>query len=123
MSKWAEWIGPPGIVGPVTGRDKGGVIRPSGRRKGLKPFPQFFFCVGLNKPLCGQATWHRVEGWIKVGKSMSVDMVDFGPPDRDQKHVINLEPSIVLVKSNDCDLISHSANNEVDAPMKIERQK
>ena len=33
-------------------------------------------------------------------------LVDFGPPDHDQTHVINLEPSIALVKSNGCDLIS-----------------
>ena len=31
--KWAKQIGPTGKVGPITGRDKGGVIRPNGRCK------------------------------------------------------------------------------------------
>ena len=39
-----------------------------------------------------------------------VDLVDFSPPDHDQMHVTNSEPSITLVKSNGCDLILHSAN-------------
>ena len=43
----------------------------------------------------------------------SVDLVDFGPPDPDQQHVMNLWPSISLVKSNDSDLILHSANDGV----------
>ena len=34
--KWAKWIGPTGIVGPVKGRDKGGRHGPSGRHKAIK---------------------------------------------------------------------------------------
>ena len=45
-------------------------------------------------------------------EKVRVDLVDFGPPDRDQMHVMNSESSIVLVKSNGCDLISHSANDK-----------
>ena len=37
-------------------------------------------------------------------------LVDFGPPDRNQMHLINSEPSIALVKSNSCNLFLHSAN-------------
>ena len=39
--------------------------------------------------------------------------MDLGPPDHDQMHMLNLELSITLVKSNGCDLISHSANDSV----------
>ena len=39
--------------------------------------------------------------------------MDFGSPDRDQTHVRNSEPSIALVKSGGCDLISHSVNDRV----------
>ena len=39
-----------------------------------------------------------------------IDLVDFGSPDRDKMHVLNLEPSIALVKSDSCDLILQSAN-------------
>ena len=46
-----------------------------------------------------------------IQKKMRVDLVDFGPPDLDQQHAINSRPSISLVKSNACDLISHSAND------------
>ena len=51
--------------------------------------------------------------WIKARESARVDLVDFGPPDRDQTHVINSEPSIALVKSNSCELILHSENERV----------
>ena len=37
---------------------------------------------------------------IKARESALVDLVDFGPPDRDQTHMMTSEPSIVLVKSN-----------------------
>ena len=40
-----------------------------------------------------------MEHWIKVCKSTRVDLVDFGPPDRDQMHVLISEPSTALVKS------------------------
>ena len=70
----------------------------------------YFFCVGLIFFCSSQATWQRVECWIKVQKLERVDLVDFGPPDRDQTHVLNSELSIALVKSNSCDLISQSAN-------------
>ena len=36
--------------------------------------------------------------------------MDFGSPDCDKTHVRNSEPSIALVKSDSCDLISHSTN-------------
>ena len=58
MAELAKWFGPTSIVGLVLGRDKGGVIRPIGRRKGLKPSsliyvtkPIYFFRVGLNDSL------------------------------------------------------------------------
>ena len=58
MVEWAKWFGPTGIVGLGLGRDKGGVIRPIGRLKGLKSSsliyatkPIYFFCVGLNDSL------------------------------------------------------------------------
>ena len=61
----------------------------------------YFFCVGLNVSLCAQATWKGVEHWIKARKSGHIDLVDFGLPFCDRlPHVINLEPSIALVKSN-----------------------
>ena len=41
------------------------------------------------------------------------DLVDIGPPDRDQMQVLNSESSIALVKSDDCELISQSANRGV----------
>ena len=39
-----------------------------------------------------------------------VDVVDFGLPNLDQRHVTNLQPLISLMKSNGCDLILHLAN-------------
>ena len=57
--------------------------------------------------------WQLERRWIKARKRARVDLVDLGPPDRDQTHVINLELSIALVKFNGCDLISHSANDRV----------
>ena len=51
-------------------------------------------------------------------KKVRIDLVDFGQPDlvqirhfakfrSNQTHVLNLELSIALVKSNGCDFISH----------------
>ena len=54
-----------------------------------------------------------MECWIKARELARVDLVDFGPLDCDQMHMINSEPSIALMKSNSCDLISHSANDGV----------
>ena len=39
--------------------------------------------------------------------------MDLGPSDRDQTYMLNLESSIILVKSNGCDLILHSANDVI----------
>ena len=39
--------------------------------------------------------------------------MDFCSPDHDKKHVHNSEPSIALVKSDSCDLVSHSTNRGV----------
>ena len=44
--------------------------------------------------------------WIKAHELVRLDLVDFGPPDCDQTHMISLEPSI-----DDRNLISHSANH------------
>ena len=44
---------------------------------------------------------------------VSVDLVDSGPPDLDHTHMTNVQPSISLVKSNGCDLISRPANRGV----------
>ena len=60
----------------------------------------------------------------QMGEKARIDLVDFGPPDpiqikhfskfiSDQMHMLNSKPSIALVKSNSCDLISHSANDGV----------
>ena len=46
-------------------------------------------------------------------ESARVDLVDFGPPNCDQTHVTNSEPSIALVKSNGYNFISQSSNREV----------
>ena len=57
-------------------------------------------------------------------KKVRIDLVDFGPLEpikinhfvkfrSAQTHVLNSEPSITLVKSNGCNLISHSANDGV----------
>ena len=73
----------------------------------------YLFHVGLSASICAQAMWQCMELWIKVRKSAHIDLVDFGPPDRDQMHVINSMPSITLVKSNDNNLILHSANRGV----------
>ena len=58
MAEWVKWFGPMGIVGPVSSIDKGGIIRPIGRHKGLNPSsamyatkPIYFFCVELNDSL------------------------------------------------------------------------
>ena len=69
--------------------------------------------MGLKNSLCTQAKCQLERCWIKAHKRVRVDLVDFGPPDRDQVHVGNLEPSIALVKSDGYDLISHSANDKV----------
>ena len=52
-----------------------------------------------------------MECWIKVRESAGVNLVDFSPPDCNQRHVLNSEPSIALAKSNGYDLISHLAND------------
>ena len=52
-----------------------------------------------------------MECWIKSRESALVDLVEFGLSDHDQMNVTNSGPSIALVKSNICDLISHSAND------------
>ena len=40
MVKWAEWIGPTSIVGPVSGIVRGRCNRPNGRRNNvIRPFP------------------------------------------------------------------------------------
>ena len=57
--------------------------------------------------------WQHVECWIKSRESTHVEMVDFGPPNHDPKHVLNSELSITLVKSNGCDLISQLASDSV----------
>ena len=44
-------------------------------------------------------------------EKIHVDLVDFGPPDLDHTHVTNVQLSILLVKSNGCDLISQSTSN------------
>ena len=111
----AKLIGPTGIVGP---RDRiGGRTRLSGRHKVLKRFHLIqarlsfhFFHVGLNVVVCVQVTWQSVGSWIKVHESALVDLMDSGPPDYDQTHVLNSKPLIELVKSDGCNLISHSAN-------------
>ena len=59
------------------------------------------------------ATWQCVGCYIKVRESGVVDLADFDPPDHDQMHMINLEPSIALVKSNGCDFILQSTNRGV----------
>ena len=46
----------------------------------------------------------------QMGERAPVDMVDFGPPDPYQKHVINLRPLISLVRSNGHNFISQLAN-------------
>ena len=48
----------------------------------------YFFSVGLNVSLCSYATWQCVEGLIKACKSARIDMVDFGPLDHNQVHVV-----------------------------------
>ena len=37
-----------------------------------------------------QVTWPLVKRWIKARKYARIDLVDLGPPNRDQTHVINL---------------------------------
>ena len=54
-----------------------------------------------------------MERWIKVHESARVDLVDLGPPDRDQMHILNSESSIALVLSDGCDLILKSTNRGV----------
>ena len=95
-----------------------GVIRSIGQRKGLRSFPLikaskpiYFFYVGLNESLYLQVTWHRVECWIKARESARIDLVDFGPPDRDQTHVLKSKQSIALVKSNGRDLMLRLADH------------
>ena len=73
----------------------------------------YFFRLGLNVSVCAQATWQRVQCWIKVRESARVDLVEFRPPDHDQMHVRNSEPSIASVKSDGCDLILQSENRGV----------
>ena len=88
-----------------------------GDAKQLRPSPFYlreslqFFHVGLMHSLCTQVTWQLEWSWIKARKIARVNLVDLSPPNRNQTHVINLEPLIALVKSNGCDLISHSVND------------
>ena len=46
-----------------------------------------------------------------LGQRVLVDLMDLSPHDLDHAHVINVRPSISLVKSDDCDLISQSADD------------
>ena len=64
----------------------------------------------LNTFVYAQATWQSLGRRSIVRKSAFIDLVDSSPPDCDQKHVINSEPSIALVKSDSCDLILQSMN-------------
>ena len=56
-------------------------------------------------------TWQLQRRRIKACERACVNLVDLNPPDHDQIHVKNSKPSITLVKSNGCDLISHLAND------------
>ena len=58
-----------------------------------------------------QATWHLEKRWIKVRERVRVDLVDLDSLDLDHTHVINVRPSITLVKSDSHDLISNSTND------------
>ena len=114
-----KWIEPTNIVGPRFDRDKGGHTRPSGRRKAIMHFHLisakkllYLFCVGLKNSLCMQATWQLEQRWIKARKRACVDLVDLGQPNHNQIHVTNSEPSNPLVKSNGCDLITHSTTDK-----------
>ena len=69
--------------------------------------------MGLNTLVCAQATWQSLGHRIIVHKSALIDLVDSNPPDSDQKHVLNSEPSITLVKSDGCGLILQLTNRGV----------
>ena len=69
--------------------------------------------MGLNVFVCAQATWQSMGCSIKVRESALVDLLDSSPPDCNQMHMLNLEPSIALVKFGSCDLISQSTNHGV----------
>ena len=60
-----------------------------------------------------QATWQHERRWIKAHGREHVNLADLGPLDPNQPHMTNSQPSISLVKSDGCDLISHSANRGV----------
>ena len=70
--------------------------------------------MGLSLFVCVQATWQSMGRWIKAHELALVDLVEFGPSDRNQTQVINSELLITLVKSNGCDLISQSVNDSAE---------
>ena len=53
------------------------------------------------------------EATDQVRERACVDLVDLGPPDLNQMHVINSRSSIALVKYNACNLILQLANDGV----------
>ena len=54
--------------------------------------------------------------WIKACESALVDLVNSGPPDHDQTHVLNSESSIALVKSDGCVMRSNNGNKREVEP-------
>ena len=94
------------LIGPMSIVGLGVMIRRGAL--GLGPFPLIyeiisidFFGVRLLFFVCAHATWQLKKRWIKARERVRIDLVT------------NLHPSISLVKSNGCDLFSHSVNRRV----------
>ena len=131
--EWAKSFGPTGIVG--LGKRIGGILRPIGRRNCLRESALIYLIIPLDFSRVGLSFCFLFAGNVEdrgasnlTREKLCVDLVDFGSPDCDLKHVRNLEPSIAYVKSDSCDFITHSKSWSDthlldDAPMKIRQQK
>ena len=91
--------------------------KPNRRRKRIRAFPFIYAIYSLTFFRVGLMFFFMYAGGVAPREALdnarervSVDLVDFGPPDLDHMHLRNARPSISLVKSNGCDLISHPAN-------------
>ena len=60
-----------------------------------------------------RTTWLHLSRLTSLSKMDGPNLVDFDPLDHDQMHVIKFVALISLVRSNNCNLISHLTNDDV----------
>ena len=109
-----------GYSGPSFGTVKGGCTKPNGLRKSFMTSSLIYTKKTHFFLPCGTKCFTLFEGDVadrgasdQMREKTRVDLVDFGSLDPDHKHMKNARPSITLVKSTGCDLISQSANRGV----------